>query len=140
MVSRFLQELEYYPSLLFLTTNREKALDPGIYSRIHLTINYPALDVPSRLAIWSTFVGREPDSDVSESELHALSNVEINGRRIRNLVKTASIMARRAGRGISFDDIQKVMKITEGVSIQVQAHLQFRATREGSYHKLTPIF
>ncbi len=66
LVARFLQKLEYYPSLLFLTTNRERVLDPAIYSRIHLTINYPALDAPSRRTIWSTFLLGEFESTVTE--------------------------------------------------------------------------
>ncbi|KAJ9134155.1 26S protease regulatory subunit 4-like protein 1 [Pleurostoma richardsiae] len=117
IVSRFLQELEYYPSLLFLTTNREKVLDPAIYSRIHLTINYPALDVPSRQAIWHNFLEREPGSAVSNAEVKVLAAVEVNGRRIRNIIKTARIMAKRERRGICFDDIRRVMKITEGLAI-----------------------
>ena len=117
LVSRFLQELEYYPSLLFLTTNREKSLDPAIYSRIHLTINYPALDVPSRRTIWKNFLDREEDSKISEAELDKLADIDVNGRRIRNITKTARIMAKRAGRGICYTDIKQVMRITEGVDI-----------------------
>ncbi len=117
MVSRFLQELEYYPSLLFLTTNREKVLDPGIYSRIHLTINYPGLDIPSRRQIWSTFLDREESSTVSEADLDSLAQIDVNGRRIRNITKTSRIVAKKAGRGISIEDIKNVMRITEGVNI-----------------------
>ncbi|KAK1752903.1 P-loop containing nucleoside triphosphate hydrolase protein [Echria macrotheca] len=116
LVSRFLRELEYYPSLLFLTTNRERVLDPAIYSRIHLTINYPALDVASRLAIWKTFLGRE-ESSVTEEELHKLADIDVNGRRIKNITKTARIMARRGERPITFPDIRNVMRITEGLTI-----------------------
>ena len=117
LVSRFLQELEYYPSLLFLTTNREKALDPGIYSRIHLTINYPALDTASRRTIWKTFLDREQDSNISDAELDKLADIDVNGRRIRNITKTARIMAKRVDRGICYADIKQVMRITEGVEI-----------------------
>ncbi|KAL0936383.1 uncharacterized protein CTRU02_208598 [Colletotrichum truncatum] len=117
MVSRFLRELEYYPSLLFLTTNRERCLDPAVYSRIHLTINYPALDQPSRLKIWQTFLEKN-GSNMSKSELEALSEIEVDGRRIRNIVKTSGIMANREGRPIRFDDVRKVMKITEGLELK----------------------
>lgn len=117
LVSRFLQQLEYYPSLLFLTTNREKVLDPAIYSRIHLTINYPALNVPSRRTIWKTFLDREASSTVSEAELDILASIDVNGRRIRNITKTARIMTKRQSRGISFDDIKHVMRITEGLTL-----------------------
>jgi SpoVK/Ycf46/Vps4 family AAA+-type ATPase len=117
LVSRFLQELEYYPSLLFLTTNREKVLDPAIYSRIHLTINYPALDAPSRRKIWNTFLEHDGGAEISESERELLAQINVNGRKIRNLVKTARIMARRRGEPVGFDDVRKVMRITEGLTI-----------------------
>ncbi|KAK2728938.1 AAA family [Colletotrichum kahawae] len=117
LVSRFLRELEYYPSLLFLTTNREKALDPAVHSRVHLTINYPALDEPSRQKVWTTFLGKT-GSELSDGELEALSRIEVDGRKIRNIVKTASIMARRDGRSVGFDDIKKVMRITEGIEVE----------------------
>ncbi|KXH34786.1 hypothetical protein CSAL01_00367 [Colletotrichum salicis] len=117
MVSRFLKELEYYPSLLFLTTNRERSLDPAIYSRVHLNINYPALDEPSRLKIWRTFLEKN-SSNISRSEFGSLSRINVNGRRIRNIVKTAGIMAKKDGRAVSFDDVRKVMKITEGIEIE----------------------
>ncbi|KAJ0347509.1 hypothetical protein KNSL1_006394 [Colletotrichum chrysophilum] len=117
LVSRFLRELEYYPSLLFLTTNREKSLDPAIHSRVHLTINYPALDEPSRKKVWMTFLGTT-GSNLSNENLAALSRIEVDGRKIRNIVKTAGIMARRDGRSVTFDDIRKVMKITEGIEVK----------------------
>ncbi len=117
LVARFLQKLEYYPSLLFLTTNRERILDPAIYSRIHLTINYPGLDAPSRRTIWKTFLAREVNSAVTDGELDCLAEIDINGRRIRNIAKTARIMAKRQKRGISFEDIRHVLRITEGLKI-----------------------
>ncbi|KAK0652395.1 P-loop containing nucleoside triphosphate hydrolase protein [Cercophora newfieldiana] len=117
VVSQFLRELEYYPSLLFLTTNREKVLDPAVYSRIHLTMNFPALSRDSRLKIWKTFLTREEDATVTEEEYDKLADIDVNGRKIKNITKTARIMAKRAGRGISFNDIKNVMRITEGLTI-----------------------
>lgn len=57
-------------------------------------------------------------SELSNEELAALSSIEIDGRKIRNIVKTASIMARRDRRSVRFDDIRKVMKITEGIEVK----------------------
>ncbi|KAM0330094.1 hypothetical protein ACHAQA_004265 [Verticillium albo-atrum] len=130
LVSRFLTELEYYPSLLFLTTNRERVLDPAVYSRIHLTINYPALDAPSRTKIWTTFLSHGTESSISDRELEVLASIDVNGRRIRNIVKTTKIMAKRAGRPICFDDVRKVMRITEGLVI---------GDPEPEYHDARPL-
>jgi SpoVK/Ycf46/Vps4 family AAA+-type ATPase len=144
-VQTFLQKLEYYPSLLFLTTNRPGTLDPALQSRIHLTINYPALDPASRLTIWRNFLMRQAspppasasagsikafevaknESDrlgkyrprITEEEIRTLAGLELDGRRIKNLVKSAGIMARRQGRGVEMEDLRRVLRITEGVEI-----------------------
>lgn len=119
LVTRFLRELEYYPSLLFLTTNRERSLDPAVYSRVHLTINYPRLDRASRLQIWKTFLGHmDTQSDMSEAEVEALADIDVDGRRVRNVVKTARIVAKRQQRAICFDDVKNVMRITESLTVE----------------------
>jgi SpoVK/Ycf46/Vps4 family AAA+-type ATPase len=131
LVQTFLQKLEYYPSLLFLTTNRPGTLDPALQSRIHLTINYPALDPASRLTIWRNFLMRQATPSTSktnsmiskyapritEEEIRVLAGLELDGRRIKNLVKSAGIMARREGRGVEMGDLRRVLRITEGVEI-----------------------
>lgn len=134
LVQTFLQKLEYYPSLLFLTTNRPGTLDPALQSRIHLTINYPALDPASRLTIWRNFLMRQAAHSsktatasgnalgkyrprITEEEIRVLAGLELDGRRIKNLVKSAGIMARREGRGVEMGDLRKVLRITEGVEI-----------------------
>jgi len=118
LLNKFLQKLEYFPSLLFLTTNHVESLDPAIVSRVHLTINYPALNFESRLTIWRNFLDRaNPPAALSWEEIEFLSSIELNGRRIKNVVKTAQIMAKREQRAIRVDDIKKVMKITEGLRL-----------------------
>ncbi len=92
-------------------------LDPAIYSRIHLTINYPALDLPSRHKIWQTFLERDGVAEISEAERDVLAEIDVNGRKIRNVVKTARIMAKQRGSPVCFDDIRKVLRITEGLEI-----------------------
>jgi ATP-dependent 26S proteasome regulatory subunit len=115
----FLRELEYYPSLLFLTTNRERSLDPAVYSRVHLTINYPQLDRNSRLQIWKTFLTHmDTQSDMTEAEVEALADIDVDGRRVRNVVKTARILAKRQQRAICFNDVKNVMRITESLVVE----------------------
>jgi ATP-dependent 26S proteasome regulatory subunit len=115
----FLQKLEYFPSLLFLTTNHAESLDPALASRVHLTINYPALNEVSRLSIWRNFLDRaNPPAALSWDEIETLAELDLNGRRIKNIVKTAQIMAKREHRAVRLDDIRKVMTITEGFKFQ----------------------
>lgn len=54
----FLRILEYYPGILFLTTNRVGSFDPGFRSRIHLSLYYPKLDRDKTMRIWHTNLDR----------------------------------------------------------------------------------
>lgn len=118
LFTAFLQKLEYYQSLIFLTTNVVESLDPAVLSRVHLTINYPDLDEESRNTVWRNFLARvRPAAMVSDAEVEILGKLPLNGRRIKNAVKTAQIMANREDRGVTLDDIRKVMRITEGLTI-----------------------
>ena len=114
----FLQNLEYYPSLLFLTTNRADSLDIALQSRVDLTINYPNLDFLSRLTIWRNFLFRKGvNTEISTKELEMLAQIELNGRRIKNVVKTSLVMANSQGRALKYEDVEKVLKITEGLTL-----------------------
>lgn len=83
---------EYYSGVLFLTTNRIANIDPAFHSRIHVTINYASLSVESRRHIWQTFLG--PDSRLPAEDVDRLSRVDLNGRQIKNVLKTARMLAR----------------------------------------------
>ncbi|KAJ9612275.1 hypothetical protein H2200_003872 [Cladophialophora chaetospira] len=120
LVSVFLTKLEYYTGILFLTTNRISAFDPAFESRIHLSVNYPALDLDSRMRIWRTAIhgasqaDRDSSSDgeavtvktladvpvdntsqITEQQLQLLAKHKLNGREIKNTVKAASLLAKR---------------------------------------------
>ncbi|CAI4218839.1 unnamed protein product [Parascedosporium putredinis] len=118
VVTKFLQEIEYSSSLLFLTTNRPNALDPALASRIHLTVTYPALDEVSRRTIWETFLSHNGCPRLQPAALDVLSRVPLNGRRIRNVVRAASIMAGRNKRSVEFTDIKTVLQIIEGQVVE----------------------
>lgn len=115
----FLQNLEYYPSLLFLTTNRADKLDIALQSRVQLTINYPNLDFASRLTIWRNFLFRRGlNTEISAKEVEELASIDLNGRRIKNVVKTSLVVAKNKGRGLRYEDIEKVLKITEALTLK----------------------
>ncbi|KAK7423533.1 hypothetical protein QQX98_000991 [Neonectria punicea] len=115
LVSIFLRLLEYYEGVMFLTTNRVTSFDPAFESRIHLTIHYPNLDFNSRLHIWQTFVKRSSEgSGISESELAELALEELNGRQIKNVVKTARLLAASERTSLSLGHVKTVFKIKRG--------------------------
>ncbi|KAL4947647.1 hypothetical protein BDW69DRAFT_109890 [Aspergillus filifer] len=115
IVSVFLRTLEYYSGILFLTTNRVGKIDRAFKSRIHLSIFYPKLDLPSTRQIWENNLETakenlskqnlrliyEKDEILSFAEEHfkrlCRSKKRLrtwNGRQIRNAFQTAVAIAK----------------------------------------------
>ncbi|KAH8744233.1 P-loop containing nucleoside triphosphate hydrolase protein, partial [Hyaloscypha finlandica] len=94
IVAVFLRLMEYYKGLLFLTTNRIDDFDNAFHNRIHVTIKYENLTIESRTNIWRSLLRRLSDSvDLddtwSEEAVEILGHLDINGRDVRNLIRTA---------------------------------------------------
>lgn len=112
MVSVFLRVLEYYTGILFLTTNRVATFDDAFKSRIHVPLRYGGLNALSRGTIWKNFFNRVPGGvDVTEDELLQLSRHELNGRQIKNIVRTAESLAAYSGTRLDFERLEEVTRI-----------------------------
>jgi hypothetical protein len=114
LVSIFLRVLEYYEGILFLTTNRISNIDDAFHSRIHISMQYPPLTAANRRHIWNTFMSKT--SGLSDGQLDALAQVGLNGRQIKNVLKTAQMLARRAnGDGkVNMGHIETILAIERG--------------------------
>ncbi|KAG9854832.1 P-loop containing nucleoside triphosphate hydrolase protein, partial [Aureobasidium melanogenum] len=94
LVSIFLRVLEYYDGILILTTNRVGTFDEAFKSRIQLAVHYPSLQRLDRARIWKIILDSIKDKgDVSDDNIFALADYPLNGRQIRNTIKTASQQA-----------------------------------------------
>ena len=112
----FLRQLEYYQGIMFLTSNRISDFDPAFESRVHLTIHYPPLDVTSRLRIWKNFIDLPGShSQLSAANLEALAKMEMNGREIKNIVKTARLISKQAESPLAMEHIEMVLKVKRGM-------------------------
>ena len=103
LVSIFLRQLEYYQGILILTTNRLDSFDPAFQSRIHFSISYPELSVEARRAIWKTFIvraGVSAETSFSAEDLENLAKKNLNGRQIKNAIKTALSIADQEGESL----------------------------------------
>lgn len=112
LVSLFLRTLEYYEGILFLTTNRITTFDPAFKSRVHLALKYNALSPASRRELWLAFIartGRNPPM-LEDAALDRLAAVDVNGRQIKNAVRTASALARDEGVPLAEDHLQAVLE------------------------------
>jgi hypothetical protein len=100
---------------MFLTTNRISDFDAAFESRIHLTIHYPALDTASRLHIWKTFVRvGNSENQLSDRDLETLAKNEINGRQIKNIVKTGRLLSKQQTFPLAMKHIETVLKVKKG--------------------------
>ena len=91
-----LRHIEYYRGILFLTTNRLSAYDEAFLSRVHVALHLPELSEQSRQQIWAAFINQlESGSvdDITTSQFEELAKRELNGRQIRNVVKTAQSLS-----------------------------------------------
>lgn len=93
----FLRLLEYFEGILILTTNRVGAFDPAFKSRIHLAIKYSPLTQQFRRDLWLTFIFKASNGIwpnwLDQSHLDKLSTPELNGRQIKNIVRTAQALS-----------------------------------------------
>jgi hypothetical protein len=100
---------------MFLTSNRIDDFDPAFESRIHLTVHYPALDAASRLHIWKTFVRMgNSDSRLSDRDLAILAKNEINGRQIKNIIKTSRLLSKQQKVPLGMEHVEMVLKVKRG--------------------------
>ncbi|RYP55459.1 hypothetical protein DL770_010908 [Monosporascus sp. CRB-9-2] len=112
LVSIFLRMFEYYEGVLFLTTNRVEQIDPAFESRIHVSLQYPELDVISRRHVWLTFLRRVANVEAfSDEAFDKLSEARLNGRQIKNVVKIAHLLATEQGTELHFTHVDTVLKL-----------------------------
>ncbi|KAI9151274.1 ATPase family AAA domain-containing protein [Paramyrothecium foliicola] len=120
IVGIFLRMLEYYEGILFLTTNRVKNIDAAFHSRIHLSLHYPDLNAEARATVWKTFLGKSGALmiryEVTDDEIARLSQLELNGRQIKNALKMASLLPLEAEEPLKFEHLHSVLRI-QGYSL-----------------------
>ncbi|KAL5400184.1 hypothetical protein PMIN06_000096 [Paraphaeosphaeria minitans] len=123
LVSVFLRLTEYYQGILFLTTNRVATFDEAFQSRIHMGIRYEQLTVQARKKIWMHYVGKVLEMDEKDGEgkvrvfadadFDELSRKVMNGRQIKNAVKTSQSIAISEKGVFGMDYVKRVMESHE---------------------------
>lgn len=119
-VSVFLRLMEYYQGILFLTTNRAEDFDPAFMSRIHLILDYKPLSPERRAKIWRNLSAKmNKDDTLNEAGIQSLGrDLDINGREIKNLLRTAWCLAKDNKRPLTMADIQTVARISSRYTIR----------------------
>lgn len=86
---------QYYQGILFLTTNRISSIDHAFQSRVDLFLPYHDLTSEARRQVWENFINRagRDKFDFDEGALDKLSHLSLNGREIKNLIKSAQLLS-----------------------------------------------
>lgn len=99
---------------MFLTTNRVNTFDTAFQSRIHISLNYPDLSVESRRTIWKSFLDQmSQEHSIKPTQLDLLSQMNMNGRQIKNVLKTAQLLAKRKKTPLSYQHVITVLDVTQ---------------------------
>lgn len=104
LVSVLLRVLEYYEGIIILTTNRIKAIDVAVISRIHLAVRYEDLTAEQTQQIFKyfldqlqknqpTLIAQEDRDKIDEFLEEHGENYPFNGRQIRNVIQAAHAYA-----------------------------------------------
>ncbi|RSL58865.1 hypothetical protein CEP54_007594 [Fusarium duplospermum] len=160
LVSIFLRTLEYYPGILFLTTNRVGVLDEALNSRVHVSIYFRHLDRQQTMALFKMNIKRsemiaeqraastnEPPLRIMGDEIkdfalenfynHAESPSGLgtwwNGRQIRNAFQIATSLAYADAR--DQQDDEKRFLGREHFDQVLQAMEEYTQYRQNLLHK-----
>ncbi|KLU82438.1 AAA family ATPase [Magnaporthiopsis poae ATCC 64411] len=117
LVSIFLRQLEYFQGILFLTTNRVQTFDDAFQSRIHIALRYDSLTAQAKKAIFKIFVERVRVLEkvdlmpFTEDDYTSLARHDLNGRQIKNTVRTAQALAVNKGEPLAMKHIRQVLDV-----------------------------
>lgn len=118
LVSVFLRVLEYYEGILILTSNRVGTFDEAFKSRMQLAVQYPRLNKKGRYEIWLNFfnalnkAGVEFDTEEMIMKVPLLAEHDLNGRQIRNAIKTARQLAKYRKQIFAYEHLNSVINVT----------------------------
>ncbi|KAL9000466.1 MAG: hypothetical protein Q9169_000983 [Polycauliona sp. 2 TL-2023] len=119
LVSIFLRLLEYFQGILFLTTNRVETFDDAFQSRIHVALRYGELTTKAKRSVWKMFLNKVAEKDgvktalFKETDYDKLARHNLNGRQIKNAVRTAQALAVNEKKALDMGHIAKVLEVAE---------------------------
>lgn len=104
-VNYILQRMETFDGISVLTTNAENAIDPALQRRLNFRIRFPEPELEERALLWRQLL--PPATGLGDGvDFHALAErFEMTGGYIKNAVVRAAVIAARAGRELTAEDL-----------------------------------
>lgn len=84
IVGVFLRMMDYHDGVIFMTTNRADILDPAMFSRLSMLLEYKPLRRKARNMVWNVMLTDAPELQKFST---TLSRLPLNGRQIRNTAR-----------------------------------------------------
>lgn len=79
-----------------------------------MSIRYPELTFASRHQIWRQFLAQQRHTKpFSEDELDRLAALELNGRQIKNVLRTAHLLAEEEGCALTHAHVQGILSLRD---------------------------
>nr|RBQ88569.1 hypothetical protein FVER53263_13955 [Fusarium verticillioides] len=112
LVAVFLTKLEYYTGVCFLTTNRTASIDTAFQSRVDLFLPYKDLTFEARKKVWQNFINRAGGTQVEipDEDMNKLAEMKLNGREIKNLIKSAHLLGLKNRGAIQVDRLMMLAR------------------------------
>ena len=84
---------------------------------------YKNLSFSSRRHVWSNFIGASSQGhEISDEDLDRLAAYAMNGREIKNVLKTAQLLASQKGTKLQFEHVDVVMSIEKRYAVAEEGY------------------
>ncbi|KAK6221246.1 ATPase [Colletotrichum tabaci] len=139
LVSIFLRQLEYFQGILFLTTNRVETFDDAFQSRIHIALRYESLTQRAKKSIFRIFVERVRVLEgvdlrpFSDDDYESLAKHDLNGRQIKNTVRTAQALAVNKGEPLGMEHIRQVLDVQNSFDLHLKGGESYKDAMRSYY-------
>lgn len=86
---------------------------------MQLSLHYPAIDEGGRAEIWLDFIqdlqkqGADCNYDQLKAKVGALALNKLNGRQIRNSIRTSRQLASQSKEPLTYDHLKKAIKVVD---------------------------
>ena len=104
-VNYILQRMETFDGVSVLTTNAEASIDPALQRRLNFRVRFPEPELDERARLWRQLL---PPATALHArvDFRALAErFDMTGGYIKNAVVRAAVIAARAGRAMSVEDL-----------------------------------
>ncbi|KAJ8060180.1 hypothetical protein OCU04_010526 [Sclerotinia nivalis] len=139
LVSIFLRLLEYFQGILFLTTNRVETFDDAFQSRIHIALRYGDLSPKAKKSVFKMFIERVrvlegiDTMPFTEEDYNTLARNNLNGRQIKNTIRTAQALAVNNKEPLSMEHIKRVLDVSNAFDRDLKGGTGFEDAMRGYF-------